>query len=76
MGFRLRNAGTGAVRECAISVGEHVWVTGRDGEYVVMGLDRESGKLQVLRMGNLGGLESVPMDSVRAVLAPKSGAAA
>ncbi len=58
--------------ECAISVGEHVWVSGRKGEFVVMGVDRARGRLQVLRVGEVHGLENVPARSVRAVLAPKA----
>jgi len=61
-----------AAEECAISVGEHVWVSGRTGEYVVMGVDREKGRLQVLRVGSTSGLESMPVTSVRAVLAPRA----
>lgn len=76
VGFRRKTRETGAEPASGISVGEHVWVSGRDGEYVVMGVDRENGQLQVLRLGNLGGLETVAADSVRAVLAPKSGQAA
>jgi len=76
VGLRRTNTAAVAEQACGISVGEHVWVSGRDGEYVVMGVDREKGRLQVLQMGNLGGLESVAADTVRAVLAPKSGEAA
>ena len=61
--------------ECAIRVGEHVWVSGRLGEYVVIGVDHRQGRLQVLRAGATSGLESVPLTSVRAVLAPKVGEA-
>ena len=77
MGFKDKIGDFQTAEQCAISVGEHVWVSGRRGEYVVMGVDRGQGWLQVLRVGRLSGLESVPMKSVRAVLMPpKSGEAA
>lgn len=72
MGLKGKIGDSEPAKECAISVGEHVWVSGRRGEYVVMGVDREQGYLQVLRVGRLSGLETVPMKNVRAVLAPKA----
>ncbi|MFZ0393764.1 MAG: hypothetical protein WCF17_08215 [Terracidiphilus sp.] len=72
MGFKDKTRESGASGECAISVGEHVWVSGRAGEYVVMGVEREKAGLQVLRVGTKSVLESVPLTSVRAVLAPKA----
>lgn len=75
MGFRVKFGDSNGAAECAISVGEHVWVLGREGEYVVMGVDRTNGRLQVLRLGSKSGMESVPLWSVRAVLAPKGGEA-
>lgn len=73
MGFDSKTGKTGNEQVCAISVGEHVWVTGRDGEYVVVGVDQENGRLQVLKVGSLRGLESVLTKNVRAVLVPKAG---
>lgn len=72
MGFENKTREPGAAGECAISVGEHVWVSGRRGEYVVVEVDRAKGRLQVLRVGTKGALERVPVTSVRAVLAPKA----
>ena len=54
LGFRVKIGDSGGAAECAISVGEHVWVLGREGEYVVMGVDRLNGRLQVLRVGKKG----------------------
>ncbi|HWE85536.1 MAG TPA: hypothetical protein VG267_11365 [Terracidiphilus sp.] len=73
MGLRRKATEAGAEPASGICVGEHVWVSGLEGEYVVIEVDREKGQLRVLRTGNLGGLESVAADSVRAVLAPKTG---
>jgi hypothetical protein len=75
LGLNNKTRESGAGGECAISVGEHVWVSGRREEYVVMGVDCEKERLQVLRVGATSGLESVPLTSVKAVLAPKTGEA-
>ena len=75
VGFEHKTREAEAEPASGISVGEHVWVSGLEGEYVVIEVDREKGQLQVLRTGNLSGLERVAADSVRAVLAPKIGEA-
>lgn len=72
LGLKYKTTEPGTAGECAISVGEHVWVSGRKGEYVVVEVDREKGRLEVLRVGTKSALKSVPVTSVRAVLAPKA----
>jgi hypothetical protein len=58
--------------EYGFIVGEHVWVDGREGEFVVMDVDHENSRLQILEVGQVARLESVPATSVRVVLPPKS----
>lgn len=74
--FKSKIRETGSAGECAIRVGEHVWVSGREGEYVVVEVNRAMGQLQVLRVGTKSGLDTVQVTSVRAVLVPKTGEAA
>ncbi len=72
LGHKYKTREPGDEGECAISVGEHVWVSGRRGEYVVMAVDRAKGRLEVLRVDAKIAVENVPVTSVRAVLAPKA----
>ena len=58
--------------EYGFIIGEHVWVDGREGEFVVMDVDHEKSRLQILEVGRMARLESVPATSVRVVLPPKS----
>lgn len=58
-------------QSCAVGVGEHVWVDGREGEFVVLGVDQKHQTLQLLPVGQVGRLETLPAASVRAVLPPK-----
>jgi hypothetical protein len=52
-------------------VGEHVYVEGRSGEFIVVEVDREQQMLQLLPLGRVGRLEGFPAASVRIVMPPK-----
>jgi hypothetical protein len=55
----------------AFEVGEHVFVDGRDGEFVVVEVDRNTQTLQLLLVRSVGRIENFPASSVRIVLPPK-----
>ncbi len=55
----------------AFEVGEHVFVDGRDGEFVVVEVDRNTQTLQLLPMRSSGRIENFPASSIRIVLAPR-----
>jgi hypothetical protein len=68
----LKYAHSDAMRSYGFEVGEHVFVDGRDGEFIVREIDRSSHTLQVLPAGRAGRIETVPAASVRIVMPPKS----
>lgn len=53
-------------------VGEHVFVDGRNGEFVVVDIDRGSQTLQLLPVGRVGRIELISAARVRIVMPPKS----
>ncbi len=55
----------------AFEVGEHVFVDGRDGEFVVVEVDRKTQTLQRLPVSSVGRIENFSASSVRIVLPPK-----
>jgi hypothetical protein len=55
----------------AFEVGEHVFVEGRDGQFVVVEVDRNTQTLQLLSMRSIGRIENFCASSVRIVLPPK-----
>jgi hypothetical protein len=55
----------------AFEIGEHVFVDGRDGEFVVVEVDRNTQSLQLLPVRTFGRIEHFPASSVRIVLPPK-----
>jgi hypothetical protein len=56
----------------AFEVGEHVFVDGRNGEFVVVEVNRNSHTLQLLPVGSMGRIETCPAAGVRIVLPPKT----
>lgn len=56
----------------SFEVGEHVFVEGRDGEFVIVEVDRNSQSLQLLPVRTSGRIEHFPISSVRIVLPPKT----
>jgi hypothetical protein len=68
--LHLRNTATAS--GYAFEVGEHVFVDGHDGEFVVVEVDRNTQTLQLLPTRSIGRIEHFPASSVRIVLAPKT----
>ena len=64
--LHLRNTATAS--GYAFEVGEHVFVDGRDGEFVVVEVDRNTQTLQLLPTRSMGRIENVPASSIRIVL--------
>jgi hypothetical protein len=62
----------GSTRNYGFEVGEHVFVDGHDGEFVVIEIDRASHMLQLLPVGRVGRIENFSAASVRIVMPPKS----
>jgi hypothetical protein len=56
----------------SFGIGEHVWVDGRDGEFVVVEVNRKDESLQLLPLGQIGRIVTAPASSVRVVVPPKS----
>jgi hypothetical protein len=65
----LRNTATAS--GYPFEVGEHVFVDGRDGEFVVVEVDRNTQTLQLLPMRSMVRIENFPASSVRIVLPPR-----
>jgi hypothetical protein len=67
--LHLRNTATAS--GYAFEVGEHVFVDGRDGEFVVVEVDRDTQTLQLLPVRSIGRIENFSASSVRIVLPPR-----
>jgi hypothetical protein len=68
----LRSRHTKAAQSYSFEVGEHVFVDGREGEFVVVEVDRNEHTLQLLPMDSSGRIETFPAARIRIVLPPKS----
>ncbi|UWZ86560.1 hypothetical protein [Occallatibacter riparius] len=72
MKVHLRGTPSQTAQGYSFEVGEHVFVEGRDGEFVVVEVDRNSQSLQLLPVRKPGRIERFPTSSVRIVLPPKT----
>jgi hypothetical protein len=68
----LNSVNRKAAQSYAFEVGEHVFVDGRDGEFVVVEVNRNSHTLQLLPVGPIGRIETCPAAGVRIVLPPRT----
>lgn len=72
MKVHLNSSRSKADQGYTFEIGEHVFVEGRDGEFVVVEVDRNTQSLQLLPVRTFGRIEHFPASSVRIVLPPKS----
>jgi hypothetical protein len=67
----LNSRHTKAAQSYPFEVGEHVFIDGREGEFVVVEVDRNAHTLQLLPVGSSGRIETVSPTRIRIVLPPK-----
>lgn len=70
MKTHLNSSHTKAAQGYAFEIGEHVFVHGHDGEFVIVSIDRNAQTLQLLPVRSIGRIENVPAASVRIVMPP------